>query len=76
MKRTLIAAALAAVLLVAGLVAVQSSKSETVMCTLTNTTVEKCCCDTRDGKLYCPLAKKNIEECCCVAGEKKATASR
>ena len=41
-------------------------KKETLRCTLTNTTVEKCCCQQREGKLYCPLAKKTIETCCCV----------
>lgn len=34
-------------------------------CTLTNTKVEKCCCQQKGEKLYCPLAKKTIEKCCC-----------
>lgn len=40
---------------------------ETLRCTLTNTKLEKCCCQQREGKLYCPLAKKTIEKCCCEA---------
>jgi hypothetical protein len=40
-----------------------------VTCTLTGKTVDKCCCETRDGKIYCPLADKTLEECCCVAAE-------
>ena len=38
---------------------------ETLRCTLTNTKVEKCCCQQKEGKLYCPLAKQTIEKCCC-----------
>lgn len=44
----------------------QASKEEALRCTLTNTRIEKCCCEKREGKLYCPLAKKTIEKCCCV----------
>lgn len=44
----------------------QSSENEGLRCTLTNTKIEKCCCENREGKLYCPLAKKTIEKCCCV----------
>ena len=46
-----------------------ASKSSGLRCTLTNQKIEKCCCQTRDGKLYCPLAKKTIEACCCVPAE-------
>lgn len=48
----------------------QVLKNEALRCTLTNTKIEKCCCEKREGKLYCPLAKKTIEKCCCEpAGE-------
>lgn len=41
-------------------------KHATLTCTLTNKTVEQCCCTTqKDGKLYCTLAKKTIATCCC-----------
>ncbi len=46
-----------------------ASKSSGLRCTLTNQKIEKCCCQTRDGKLYCPLAKKTIDACCCVPAE-------
>ncbi len=40
------------------------------ICTLTNRTIEKCCCiQQKDGNLYCTLAKKSIESCCCKAAE-------
>ena len=40
-------------------------KPASYRCTLTGKSVEKCCCEQRDKKLYCPLAKKTIEKCCC-----------
>jgi hypothetical protein len=47
-----------------GGVAIADTKKWT--CTLTNTTVEKCCCvQQKDGKLYCTLAKKTVNPCCC-----------
>ena len=40
-------------------------------CTLTNKTVEKCCCvQQKDGKLYCTLAKQTVDPCCCKLAEK------
>jgi hypothetical protein len=40
-------------------------------CTLTNKTVEACCCvEQKDGKLYCTLAKKTVDLCCCKPAEK------
>ncbi len=53
-----------------GLIALGASaaqKAARLTCTLTNTTVEKCCCvQQKDGKLYCTLAKKTVDPCCCV----------
>ncbi len=40
--------------------------SAKLRCTLTNRTIEKCCCRQQEGKLYCTLAKKTIDKCCCV----------
>ncbi len=52
-----------------GLVALGASAAKTATkytCTLTNKTVEKCCCVQRkDGKLYCTLAKQTVDPCCC-----------
>jgi len=63
-----------ATLLLSGLVSAypQAPKKEgSIRCTLTNTRIEKCCCEQREGKLYCPLAKKAIEKCCCVSVDAK-----
>jgi len=34
-------------------------------CSLTGKSVEACCCEQRNQKLYCTLAKKTIDKCCC-----------
>ncbi len=47
-------------------VAVAQKASTKVTCTLTNKTVDKCCCVTqKDGQLFCTLAKKTVDPCCC-----------
>jgi hypothetical protein len=64
-----------AMLFVGTLPAQHAKENSGVMCKLTGKKLEKCCCETRDGKLYCPLAKKEIKECCCEsesAGKEKA----
>ena len=46
-------------------------KAAKFTCTLTNKTVETCCCvQQENGKLYCTLAKQTVDACCCkeVAG--------
>ncbi len=48
-----------------GLGAPQKAEKATLLCTLTNEKIEKCCCEQRGGKLYCTLAKKTIDKCCC-----------
>lgn len=63
-------------LLLAGLAvaAPETPKKQTsLLCTLTNTRIENCCCQPRGEKLYCLLAKKTISTCCCqpVDPEKK-----
>ena len=40
-------------------------KPASYRCTLTGKSVETCCCEQRENKLYCSLAKKTIEKCCC-----------
>jgi hypothetical protein len=62
---------------VSGLVALAAvaapETSERVTCTLTNQTVDKCCCVQReDGTLYCTLAKTPIESCCCKPADEKS----
>ncbi len=51
-----------------GLVALEAAATRTAgyVCSLTNKTVEKCCCiPQKDGKLYCTLAKQTVDPCCC-----------
>jgi hypothetical protein len=28
-------------------------------------TLNKCCCEIKDGKFYCKLTKKTYDQCCC-----------
>ncbi|MDQ2980222.1 MAG: hypothetical protein M3R62_13480 [Acidobacteriota bacterium] len=56
--------------IVAAGVAFAQKGTQKVTCTLTNKTVEKCCCiEQKDGKLYCTLAKKVVDPCCCKPAE-------
>ena len=34
-------------------------------CRETGKTMDKCCCETKDGKFYCKLTKKTYDQCCC-----------
>ena len=34
-------------------------------CRVTGKTVDKCCCEMKDGKFYCKLTKKTYDQCCC-----------
>ena len=64
MKRALLALVLGGVVSI-GVAAAQKASTK-VTCTLTNKTIEKCCCvQQKDGKLYCTLAKKTVDPCCC-----------
>lgn len=51
----------------------KTAKHEGLKCTLTDKSIEKCCCVEKDGKLYCTLAKKTLESCCCVHADAKET---
>ncbi len=48
-----------------GLAARQKTEKATLVCSLTNKKIEKCCCEQRGGKFYCTLAKKTTDKCCC-----------
>jgi hypothetical protein len=37
----------------------------TIRCTLTDKTVDECCCIQKNSKQYCILAKRAIDKCCC-----------
>jgi len=34
-------------------------------CRVTGKTLDKCCCEMKDGKFYCKLTKKTDDKCCC-----------
>jgi len=34
-------------------------------CRVTGKTMDKCCCEMKDGKFYCKLTKKTYDQCCC-----------
>jgi len=34
-------------------------------CRVTGKTLDKCCCEMKDGKFYCKLIKKTYDQCCC-----------
>ena len=39
--------------------------SQKMTCRETGKTMNKCCCDMKDGKFYCKLTKKTYDQCCC-----------
>ena len=39
--------------------------SQKITCRETGKTVDKCCCEMKDGKFYCTLTKKTYDQCCC-----------
>ena len=64
-----------ATLLMGGLLLTSPQAAKKALrCTLTNTKIERCCCEQREKKLYCPLANKTVEKCCREpAGETQST---
>jgi hypothetical protein len=69
MKKALLAIVLGGIVAMGA--AAAQKKATKVTCTLTNKTVETCCCvEQKDGKLYCTLAKKTVDPCCCKPAEK------
>ena len=34
-------------------------------CRETGKTIDKCCCEMKNGKFYCKLTKKTYDQCCC-----------
>ena len=63
MKKFLLAVVLGALVALGASAAKTATKST---CTLTNKTIEKCCCvQQKDGKLYCTLARQTVDPCCC-----------
>ena len=51
---------------VAGLLAsIAFGAEQKTTCRITGKTVDKCCCEMKDGKFYCTLTKKTYDQCCC-----------
>jgi hypothetical protein len=36
-----------------------------ITCRITGKTMNKCCCEMKDGKFYYKLIKKTYDQCCC-----------
>jgi hypothetical protein len=36
-----------------------------ITCRVTGKTLDKCCCEMKNGKFYCKLTKKIYGRCCC-----------
>ena len=36
-----------------------------ITCRVTGKTMDKCCCEMKNGKFYCKLTKKTYDQCCC-----------
>ena len=36
-----------------------------ITCRVTGKTMDKCCCEMKDGKFYCKLTKKTYDQCSC-----------
>jgi len=41
------------------------AEKKMMTCRVTGKTMDKCCCEMKDGKFYCKLTKKTYDECCC-----------
>jgi hypothetical protein len=39
--------------------------AQKVTCRVTGETMDKCCCEMKNGKFYCKLTKKIYDQCCC-----------
>ena len=45
--------------------AVSTSSDGGRLLRMTGKTMDKCCCEMKDGKFYCKLTKKTYDQCCC-----------
>jgi hypothetical protein len=43
-----------------------SGASQKMTCRETGKTMDKCCCEMKNGKFYCPFTKKTYDKCCCA----------
>ncbi len=61
MKKTILSVGLVAALLAT----TAFGAAQKIICRETGKTVDKCCCEMKDGKFYCTLTKKTYDQCCC-----------
>jgi len=52
-------------LIIALLATTASGASQKMTCRVTGKTLDKCCCEMKDGKFYCKLTTKTYDHCCC-----------
>jgi len=67
MKNTLIGAALILAALATPL------DAATWKCRETGKTLNKCCCEMKDGKFTCRLTKQTYDKCCCDTNARSAS---
>jgi hypothetical protein len=60
MKIMLMLLAVLAILLSSGF-----AQEKKMTCRVTGKTLDKCCCEMKNGKFYCKLTKKTYDDCCC-----------
>jgi hypothetical protein len=60
MKESILAVGLALAVLAASAFGAEQNMT----CRETGKTMDKCCCEMKDGKFYCPFTKKTYDKCC------------
>ena len=61
MKNSILRVGLVLAILASSAVAAE----QRITCRATGKTMDKCCCEMKDGKFYCKLTKKTYDQCCC-----------
>jgi hypothetical protein len=61
MKKSILSVGLALALLASSAFGAEHK----ITCRITRKTMDKCCCEAKDGKFYCKLTKKTYDNCCC-----------
>ena len=61
MKKSILSVGLGLALLAASAFGAEQK----ITCCVTGKTLDKCCCETKNGKFYCKLTKKTYDQCCC-----------
>jgi hypothetical protein len=61
MKKSILTIGLALVVLASS----AFGAAQKMTCRVTGKTLDKCCCEMKNGKFYCKLTKKTYDQCCC-----------